>query len=165
MHKDVDNLGKKNIKRLLKHIAEKCPFTTNISELSKCLGITNDNTLKKYLYYLHLGEILINLYPSDKSDKDFQKPQKIFLNNTNFSYAFGLDPIIGTIRETFVANCLKGEGVLTAPTFGDFCLDGHWTFEIGGRAKNKRKIKSITNAYVCADNILSVEHGKIHYGY
>lgn len=161
VHPDVDNLSKQKIKLLLKHIAEKCPFTPNISELVHYLGITNDNTLKKYLYYLHTGEVLINLYPSNKSHKDFQKPQKIFLNNANFAYAFSTEPDVGTIRETFVANCLESAGVLTAPTFGDFCLDGHWTFEIGGRRKNNRQIKSITNAYVCADNILSVENGNI----
>jgi hypothetical protein len=63
-------------------------------------------SLKKYLYYLNEGEVLINLYPMNKFHKDFQKPQKILLNNTNFSYAFSINPSIGTVRETFVAKCL-----------------------------------------------------------
>ncbi len=161
VHADIDNISKGNIKLLLKHIAQKCHFTPNITELSQHLGIANDNTLKKYLYYLHEGGVLINLYASNKSHKDFQKPQKIFLNNTNFAYAFSDVPDIGTIRETFVANCLIGKGDLTAPTYGDFCLNNKWTFEIGGKSKNKRQIKSITDSFVFADNTLSVTNESI----
>jgi len=87
VHHDVDPVARDKIKAILKHIATKCPFTPNISELAQNLGLTNDNTLKKYLLYLNEGEILLNLYPSNKSNKDFPKPQKIFLNNTNFAYA------------------------------------------------------------------------------
>jgi len=161
VYKDLDNLSKENIKALLRHIAFKCPFTPNITELSRHLGIQNDNTLKKYLFYLYKGDVLINLYSSNKSHKDFQKPQKIFLNNPNFSYAFSSQPNLGTIRETFVANCLVDMGELTAPVYGDFCLNGDLVFEIGGRSKNSRQIKSISNHYVFADNILSVEKSNI----
>lgn len=161
VHKDIDNLSKQNIKSLLKHIANKCPFTPNISELSKNLGIANDNSLKKYLYYLGEGEVLINLYAMNKSHKDFQKPQKILLNNTNFAYAFGTNPLIGTIRETFVANCLFLQGKLTSPVAGDFCLNDRWTFEVGGKNKTKHQIRSVPESYVISDNILSFENGNL----
>lgn len=158
---DIDNISKYKIKSLLKHIATLCPFTPNISELSRNLGIASDNTLKKYLYYLSEGEILINLYAANKSHKDFQKPQKIFLNNTNFIYAHDTLPNLGTVRETFVANCLVNQGLLTAPTSGDFCLDGHVIFEIGGKSKRNRQIKSVKEGYIFADDILSVDHGNL----
>jgi predicted AAA+ superfamily ATPase len=161
VYQDVDQLSLKNIKQLLKHIAQKCPFTPNITELKNALNIANANTLKKYLKYLHDGEVLLNLYTVNKSHKDFQRPQKIFLNNTNYAYAFGDTPDIGTIRETFVANCLLGQGELTAPTYGDFCLDNNLVFEVGGKSKTNKQIKSIQNSYVLADNILSVDQGKI----
>jgi len=161
IYHDIDNISKQKIKSLLRHIATKCPFTPNISELSKNLSIANNNTLKKYLYYLNSGEILTNLYCANKSHKDFQRPQKIFLNNTNFAYAHDSHPLIGTIRETFAANCLRDQGDLTAPTFGDFCLNGEWVFEIGGKSKNKKQIKSIKQSVVLADDILSVENGNV----
>jgi len=86
-------------------------------------------------------------------------------NNTyikkNRAYAFSSEPQIGTIREAFVANCLKNYGELTAPTYGDFCLDGALTFEIGGKSKTRRQIKSVTQGYVFADDIVSVENGNI----
>jgi len=161
VYSDIDSLSKQKIKLLLKHIALKCPFTPNVSELSRSLNITNDNTLKKYLYYLNEGEILTNLYQANKSYKDFQRPTKIFLNNTNYVYAFNEAPLIGTIRETFAANCLRNEGELTAPSFGDFCINDEWTLEIGGRSKNKRQIKSVKKGYVFSDDILSIQHGNL----
>jgi predicted AAA+ superfamily ATPase len=160
IHHDVDPVARDKIKTLLKHIAIKCPFTPNISEVAQNLGLSNDNTLKKYLFYLHEAEILLNLYPSNKSHKDFPKPQKIFLNNTNFAFAFSSEPNIGTLRETYVANCLYGLGELTAPTHGDFCLD-NIIFEVGGKSKSARQIKDIQYSYVLADNILGVNRNII----
>ncbi len=161
VHPDVDNLSRQKMKLLLKQLASKCPFTPNIAELSRGLSISNDNTLKKYLYYLAEGEILTNLYVANKTYKDFQKPQKILLNNTNYVYAHDESPLVGTVRETFAANCLQSQGRLTAPSFGDFCLDEQWVFEIGGRSKNKRQVKSIKNSYVLADDILTVDHERL----
>ncbi len=157
VHHDVDPVARDKIKAILKHIATKCPFTPNISEVAQNIGLSNDNTLKKYLLYLNEGEILLNLYPSNKSHKDFPKPQKIFLNNTNFAYALKKESNIGTIRETFVANCLSGLGNLTAPLQGDFCLNNELTFEVGGKTKNKKQIRGIKNSYVLADNTLSAD--------
>ncbi len=111
--------------------------------------------------------VLTHLYSANKSHKDFQKPHKIFknhirfLNNTNFSYAYCQEPLIGTIRETFVVNCLSGSGALTAPTFGDFCLDDHYTFEVGGKNKNRKQLKSIKNSFVLADDVLSADKEQI----
>lgn len=161
VHHDVDPVARDKIKAILKHIATKCPFTPNISEVAQNIGLANDNTLKKYLLYLNEGEILLNLYSSNKSHKDFPKPQKIFLNNTNFAYALKNEPNIGTIRETFVANCLSGFGDLTAPLQGDFCLNNEFIFEVGGKSKNNKQIKGIKNSYVLADNILSTDAGII----
>lgn len=161
VHREVDSVAREKIKVILKHIATKCPFTPNISEVAQNIGLSNDNTLKKYLLYLNEGEVLLNLYPINKSHKDFPKPQKIFLNNTNFSYALKKEPNIGTIRETFVANCLSGFGNLNAPLQGDFCLNDELIFEVGGKSKNKKQIKGIKNSYVLADNILSADTGFI----
>ncbi len=160
IYTDLDGQSIYNIKAMLKHIARKCPFTPNIQELSTAVGISKDNTLKKYLQYLHDGEIILNLYHTDKFHKDFLKPQKIFLNNPNYAYAFFATPDIGTIRETFVANCLINFGDLTAPAKGDFCLNDQWTFEVDGRSK-KKQLKTIKNSFVLADNILLANHTTI----
>lgn len=161
VYTELDGQSIYNIKSMLKHIARKCPFTPNIQELSIALGIAKDNTLKKYLQYLHDGEIILNLYNTDKFHKDFLKPQKIFLNNPNYAYAFFESPDIGTIRETFVANCLINQGTLTAPSHGDFCLENKWVFEVGGKSKTKKQLRGIQDSFILADNILLADHGKI----
>lgn len=160
-HQDVDSMGRNNIKKLLKHIALKCPFTPNISELGRNLSISNDNVLKKYLLYLCESEILNNIYCSNKSHKDFQKPEKILLNNTNYCYAFETQPLLGTIRETYAASVLSYLGELTAPTHGDFCLNQKWIFEVGGPSKNKKQIRFQDHSYVLADQFLSADKNKI----
>lgn len=161
VHLDIDQIAREKIKAILRYISIKCPFTPNIAELSRALNIVNDNVLKKYLFYLDEGEILINLYPKNSSHKDFQRPQKILLNNTNFSYAFSHKPDLGSLRETFVANCLKGLGILTAPDSGDFCLNDDLLFEVGGKNKKRSQIKAKVNAYVLADNMTWVEDQKL----
>jgi predicted AAA+ superfamily ATPase len=154
VYTELDGQSIYNIKSMLKHIARKCPFTPNIQEISSALGIAKDNTLKKYLQYLNDGEIILNLYHVGKFHKNFLKPQKIFLNNPNYAYALFDTPDIGTIRETFVANCLVNYGDLTAPAQGDFCLNDKWTFEVGGRSKTKKQLKGIKDSFVLADNTL-----------
>ena len=154
VYTELDGQSIYNIKSMLKHIARKCPFTPNIQEISIALGIAKDNTLKKYLQYLHDGEIILNLYLIDKFHKNFLKPQKIFLNNPNYAYAFFDTPDIGTIRETFVANCLVNHGNVTAPAQGDFCVNDKWTFEVGGKSKTKKQLKGIKDSFVLADNTL-----------
>jgi uncharacterized protein len=158
---DIDKQSLQNMKRLLRHISSKCPFTPNISELSRNLGIANDNTLKKYLAMLGEADVTRNLYRQDKSYRDFPRPEKIFLENTNYMYAHSETPDIGNVRETFVANTLSKDHVITAPKQGDFLIDGQYLFEIGGRNKKRRQIKNVANAFVVADDLLYGESGKI----
>jgi predicted AAA+ superfamily ATPase len=157
----VDKQSVLNMKRLLRHISHKCPFTPNISELSRSLSIANDNTLKKYLLMLSDADVLRNLYRQDKSHKDFPRPEKIFLENTNYMYAHSDAADIGNVRETFVANTLSKNHFITAPRQGDILVDNKYLFEIGGRGKKRTKIKNISDAFVVADNILHGDKNKI----
>ena len=36
---------------------------------------------------------------------------------------------------------------------GDFIVDRRWTFEVGGKGKTKRQIRSVEDAFVAADGI------------
>tara|TARA_B100001094_G_scaffold234997_1_gene230017 strand:- start:767 stop:1996 length:1230 start_codon:yes stop_codon:yes gene_type:complete len=161
VHSEIDSLGRERIKQLLKSIAKKCPFTPNISELGRSLGIANDNTLKKYLFYLDQGEVLLNLYKKNRTHKDFPKPQKILFANTNYAFAYFSNPEVGTIREIFSAGVLKHLGDITSPDVGDILFNDDYLFEIGGRSKNHKQIKKIQNHFVLADDILIPEKQKI----
>ena len=60
---------------------------------------------------------------------------------------------IGTIRETFFLNALSTQHEVNLSQHGDFLVDQHIVFEIGGRKKGLRQIKEAKNAYLACDDI------------
>lgn len=144
------------LKQLLQIIAQSVPFMPNISKLSERIGI-NRNTLISYLYFLQEAHIIKNLYKDAKGITQLQKPDKIFLENTNLQYVFSTDtPNLGSIRETFFVNQLSYQHLTEYTKQGDFKVDSHYTFEIGGGHKTNKQIEQIKNSYIAAD---SLEYG------
>lgn len=83
-----------------------------------------------------------------------QKPEKIYLENTNVSYALRKEPEKGNLRETFILNQLLNTGAETSlPKMGDFLVEGKYTLEIGGKNKPEKQIKTATQAFVVADDL------------
>lgn len=95
-----------NIKKLLGIIAELVPFKPNIKKLSEQIGITRD-TLVRYLQYLEKANIIHLLYHQSKGVSLLNKPEKIYLNNPNISYAHNDDINVGNLRESFFMNQLS----------------------------------------------------------
>src|SRR5699024_9544833 len=94
------------------------------------------------------------LYPDGISVSTLQKPEEIFLNNTNISYTLaGENKNTGSLRESFFASQVAVHHQLTMPKKGDFKVDHKWTFEVGGKHKGNRQIKGLTNSFVVADDI------------
>jgi len=89
------------------------------------------------------------------------KPEKLYLNNTNLSYALCEDPETGTIREGFFANQLQEQHTLTTTKKGDFIVDGKLTFEIGGESKGFKQIKGLENAFIVQDTDTTEDLRKI----
>jgi len=58
------------------------------------------DTVKTYLNNLDQARLLNLLTRSTKGVAALQKPDKIYLENTNFSHALKSDPDPGTLRET-----------------------------------------------------------------
>lgn len=141
------------LKQLLQIIAQSVPFMPNISKLSERVGI-NRNTLISYLYFLNEAHIIKNLYRDAKGISQLQKPDKIYLDNTNLQYAFSTNNAnIGNIRETFFVNQLSYKHLVEYTKQGDFRVDGMYTFEIGGPQKTKKQIKDLENAFIASDDI------------
>jgi hypothetical protein len=91
-----------------------------------------------------------------------QKPDKIFLENTNVAYALvGGNTETGNLRETFFVNQLGFLHDINYAEKGDFLIDGKFTFEVGGQKKSGRQIASVPDAYVAADDIEYGAPGKI----
>jgi len=89
----------------------------------------------------------------DKSSSTLQKPDKIFLENSNLSFALTEKPDIGTVRETFILNQLLNAGIsVTSPPEGDFFADG-LTIEVGGKGKSGNQVRHLQEYLIDADNI------------
>jgi uncharacterized protein len=147
-----ETIGK--MKKMLSVLASTVPYTPNLTELSASLNISDLRTLYKYFNYLENSELIIMLHSERIGNKLFQKPEKLFLNNTNMIYAlFGNSSNIGTVRETFFCNQLAHIHAVNYPKKGDFIIDRNQIVEIGGKSKSKKQIKDITASYIAVDEI------------
>ncbi|MFA6508549.1 MAG: AAA family ATPase [Treponemataceae bacterium] len=141
------------LKRLLSIISESAPFIPNISKLSDRIGI-NRQTLLSYLQYFSEAKLIQLLYKESHGIGALQKPDKLFLENTNLMYLFrGSNADTGNVRETFLANQLSYSHKLTFSDSGDFFVDEHYTIEVGGKNKTRKQIQKIDDAYIAADNL------------
>lgn len=147
-----ETIGK--IKKLLAALATTVPYTPNLTQLAANLNITDLRTLHKYLNIIEKAELITLLKSRNTGNKILQKPEKIFLNNTNILYALGNQQIeIGTIRELFFCNQLNYMHEIGYPKKGDFIIDNQSTFEVGGKNKNTKQINSTENAFLALDEI------------
>jgi len=147
----ADNVSK--IKRLLSVVSESGPFEPNISKIANKLHLGRD-TVKTYLQNLHKARMLNLVSKYKKGIAGLQKPDKIYPENTNLSYALHTNPDQGTLRETFFVNQLTNAGYqVHLSEKGDFVVDETRTFEIGGKKKDTLQIKNIPNSYLALDDL------------
>ena len=79
---------------------------------------------------------------------------KVYLNNPNQLFAICSEtPNPGTLRETFFLSVLSQNHQLSLPMNGDFLVDNKALFEVGGRSKNFKQIRSEENSYLACDEI------------
>lgn len=139
------------IKQLLSIIADSVPFVPNVSKLSQKIGI-NRTTLLTYFHYLNESKLTSSLYQSNEGISLLQKPEKLYLENTNLAFALGRNVDIGNLRETFFLNQVSYKHQVTLPEKGDFLIDRSWNIEVGGTGKDLPK-PGIERHYVAADGI------------
>lgn len=141
------------IKKLLSIIASLVPFTPNIARLSEQIGTTRPSLLK-YIDALEKSQTILILDKEGHGLKRLVKPEKIYLGNTNYSYALAKDHIdTGNLRETFFYNQLNVDHKVKHSPKTDFLVEDHYHFEIGGKNKGKKQIQDLTDAYIVKDNI------------
>ena len=147
------NSGTANkVKRLLGVIAESVPFKPNIAALARKLDLSRDSVYQ-YIYQLKDARLLNTLSSGGKGVSTLQKPDKIFLENTNLAYALKEKPDIGNIRETFVFNQLINAGMeVISPKAGDFIFNDY-TLEVGGKGKNSSQVKHLEKYLIASDDI------------
>ncbi len=140
------------VKKLLGVIAESVPFKPNIAALSRKLDLSRDSVYQ-YMYQLRDARLLNTLSSVGKGLSTLQKPDKIFLENTNLAFALKDNPDIGNIRETFVLNQLLNSGSpVYSSTEGDFRVN-ELTIEVGGKNKKASQVSHLDNYLIAADDI------------
>jgi predicted AAA+ superfamily ATPase len=151
-NEDISYSSLRKMEKLLFIISQIVPFTPNISELAIKLD-TSRNSVLKMLDLLAKADILLLLKKDAKGMSFLQKPEKVYLNNTNLAFSFTDQPNPGNLRETFFLNQLSVKHAVSSPKFGDFMVDDQYIFEIGGPNKTSKQIKGVPNSYIAADQI------------
>lgn len=152
---NVDFYSINRIKKLFYIISEMVPFTPNISQLSQMVDVTRVS-LMNYLQLLEKSHSVLLLKQKATGIRQMVKPEKIYLQNTNYSYALSAEnPEIGNLRETFFFNQLQQKHKATYTEHTDFCIDGKYYFEIGGKNKSTKQIKEVNNAFLALDGIIT----------
>jgi predicted AAA+ superfamily ATPase len=142
------------MKQLLAVISTSVPYTPNLSNIGTELYITDQRTLIKYLNLLEKADLISTLGAKVTGTRIMNKPQKIYLNNSNLLYALaGSSVQSGTVRETFFLNQLNATHSVSYPKQSDFLVDNKYLFEIGGKKKSKKQLQNSENAFIAADDI------------
>lgn len=144
----------RKIYQLMYILATNVPFKPNISKLSEKTGI-NRNMMVDYLHYLESARLINSLSAAGRSISTLQKPDKIYLENTNLLYALSPDNVDkGALREAFFMNQLSNtRHEIGLPLKGDFLIDDKYTFEIGGKNKTTKQLATIPDSFVAMDDI------------
>jgi uncharacterized protein len=150
---NIDFVSMQKIKKLVFILASMVPYTPNINKLAVQLNSTRDTVLK-YLQLLHVAHILKWLTQDALGINFLNKPDKLYLENTNLAYALqNNNANTGSLRETFFLNQVSQNHSVTLPKQGDFLVDNKYTFEVGGKNKTSKQIAGLENAFIVADDI------------
>jgi len=140
------------VKRLLGVLAESVPFKPNIAAIARKLDVSRDS-IYDWFNHLEKAKLLNMLRSSGKGVSLLQKPDKIYLENTNLSHAFGKAPDVGSLRETFLLNQLLNAGLeVSTPKSGDFYVNDT-AIEVGGKNKQANQVAAYPRHLVAADDI------------
>jgi len=150
---NIDFVQITKIKKLLFAIATSVPFTPNVSKIAEKVNLSRQSLIKA-LSYLEKARLIHLANKPNKGITALNKPDKIYLNNTNLANAIATNNSnIGNIRETFFIHQVESVSKIQLSTISDFYVEDKYTFEIGGKNKSKKQIKQIENSYIIKDDI------------
>lgn len=151
--KDFDIRNAKKVLQLLYVIAQQVPFKPNLVKLSEKTDI-HRNSLNNYIHFLEQAKLIVALQPAGKSTAILQKPEKIYLHNTNILFALAENQVEkGNVRETFFLSQLLPLHKVQMPRHGDFLINNRYTFEVGGKDKSLKQVAGIKNAWIVKDDL------------
>lgn len=148
------------LRKMLMIVSSLVPYTPNMSSLSTQLEI-NRASVMKYFIYLQKAGLVRMLLAGQKGMSLMNKPEKIYLDNTNLIYALAPENYnAGNVRETFFANQLSVKHSVSGAQKGDFLVDEKYIFEVGGSNKTFKQIKDLENSFIAKDD-METGHGNI----
>ncbi len=120
------------LRKLLQLIGGQMPFSPNVSKISSEID-TSRATVLNYLGYLKNAR-LINLLFSNAENGHLQKPDLVYLHNTNLLHIVAPDNINNrNLRTTFFCNQVGYQHRVTSSHDYDFKVNGTYNFVIGGK--------------------------------
>lgn len=136
------------LRKLLQLIGGQMPFSPNVSKISAEIE-TSRATVLNYLRYLKNAR-LINLLFSNSTNGQLQKPDQVFLHNTNLLHIVAPDNINNrNLRMTFFYNQVGYQHKITSSAEFDFKVDDKYEFGVGGKYTQAEG----ENCYAAADMI------------
>jgi predicted AAA+ superfamily ATPase len=155
---DIPTYAKMNIatsrklKQLLFIISQSVPFKPNYTEIGAAMECDR-GTVADLAYYMDKARLTMSLRHQDDGMKNYGKPEKLYLGNTNLIYALSEGkPEVGNLRETFFLSQMQVNQEVFASKAADFLINGK-TFEVGGKSKSKKQIAELKDAFVVKDDI------------
>jgi predicted AAA+ superfamily ATPase len=149
------------IKKMLMIISSLVPFSPNIASLSAEIE-TNRASAIKFLGFLQKAGLIRLLLSPHGGMSLMNKPEKIYLDNTNLIHALATSTINeGNARETFFVNQCAVNHKITSAKSADFVIDDRYTIEVGGKGKSFDQIKNTDFSYIAMDGIESGYGNKI----
>ena len=144
----------RQLKQLMAIIAESVPFKPNMTKISEILAISR-NVIADYLLYMEEAGMLAQLREDTKGIRGLGKINKVYLDNTNLVYILaGENANKGNIRETFFLNQCRVHHQVVSSNLADFKMED-MDFEIGGKNKGLKQIKTAENSFLVKDDIES----------
>lgn len=142
----------RKLKQLLYVISRSVPFKPNFTEIGRVISCDR-GTVADHMVYMEKSTLIRQLNFTPDGMDLVQKVDKIYLGNTCFIYALADEnPEIGNIRETFFYCAMCVNHKVTSSPAADFLVKGH-TFEVGGKSKKQKQIKSVNDAFIVKDDI------------
>lgn len=142
----------RKLKELMQVVADSVPFKPNLTSIASTLNVDRKN-LPDYFDLMARAGLIAALRESTTGIRKLGKVEKLYLDNTNLSYALSSNtPEIGNLRETFFLNQMRVNYQVTNSPISDFLIDGK-TFEIGGKKKGQKQIADAAEGYIVKDDI------------
>ena len=120
------------LRKLLQLIGGQMPFSPNVSKISAEVE-TSRATVINYLHYLKNAR-LINLLFSNNTNGQLQKPDLVYLQNTNLLHIIAPDNINNrNLRLTFLYNQMAYHHKVSSSSEYDFRVDDQFNLSVGGK--------------------------------